>query len=354
MGGRSAAGLASAGAAALGVIGAWIVAVPAGAASPRGTPPPVTGTVQRVVAGNVVTVRVAGHRESVRLAGVRAPGCFAQPAAATLTGVLPRGTRVRLVAAGPRRRDEKGRLVAWVYRAGRAGAGTVNLALVRTGQARSGGLGGDRYAAQLNQAAGVARAKGRGQWPRCAEDPTSPLSTPREVQRRLQALGYLPTGPVSGVWDDRTQQALMAFQGWEGLERTGSLNPDTDKHLAFPSHPAPTAPGGRHVEILVGRQVLLLVDGRKVVRTIHVSTGAGGRTPLGSFAVYSKQRLSWSRPFQTWMPWAAYFDGGFALHGYGYVPGYAASHGCVRMPESEAPAVYDWVGTGTPVLVKYG
>jgi lipoprotein-anchoring transpeptidase ErfK/SrfK len=35
----------------------------------------------------------------------------------------------------------------------------------------------------------------------------------------------------------------------------------------------------------------------------------------------------------------------------GYLPGYAASHGCIRMPAHMSKAFYDNVKLGTPVLV---
>ena len=79
----------------------------------------------------------------------------------------------------------------------------------------------------------------------------------------------------------------------------------------------------------------------KLPRAIHVSTGAPGTpTPTGRFRVYRKQRESWSVPFRVWLPWASYFSAGFALHGYADVPPFPASHGCVRIPLSEAPTVY--------------
>ena len=51
------------------------------------------------------------------------------------------------------------------------------------------------------------------------------------------------------------------------------------------------------------------------------------------------------------MPYAAYFDGGIAMHGLDSVPPYPASHGCVRISMPEAPAVYAFVSVGTPVYV---
>jgi hypothetical protein len=44
------------------------------------------------------------------------------------------------------------------------------------------------------------------------------------------------------------------------------------------------------------------------------------------------------------------FASGIGLHA-GYLPGYAASHGCVRMPESKAIDFFNAVSVGTPVTV---
>jgi len=44
------------------------------------------------------------------------------------------------------------------------------------------------------------------------------------------------------------------------------------------------------------------------------------------------------------------FNGADGMHA-GYLPGYPASHGCVRMPEQLAIAFFNSVGVGTPVTV---
>ena len=44
------------------------------------------------------------------------------------------------------------------------------------------------------------------------------------------------------------------------------------------------------------------------------------------------------------------FAPGIGMHA-GYLPGYPASHGCVRMPESKAIAFFQAVSIGTPVTV---
>jgi lipoprotein-anchoring transpeptidase ErfK/SrfK len=110
---------------------------------------------------------------------------------------------------------------------------------------------------------------------------------------------------------------------------------------------------GKRIEVLLDRQVALLVDGGRVQRVVHISTGAGGRTPTGSFHVFRKERMSWSVPFSVWMPWASYFVGGIAFHEYSSVPVYPASHGCVRVNRYDAPVLYDFAVSGTPVDVLW-
>ena len=44
-------------------------------------------------------------------------------------------------------------------------------------------------------------------------------------------------------------------------------------------------------------------------------------------------------------------NGGVGMH-VGILPGYAASHGCVRLPSEIAPLIYDRVKVGTVVTVQ--
>ena len=51
------------------------------------------------------------------------------------------------------------------------------------------------------------------------------------VQRRLWTLGYLERSDVTGTLDYLTEQALLAFQGWEDLDRTGTVTGQTQVAL---------------------------------------------------------------------------------------------------------------------------
>jgi hypothetical protein len=174
----------------------------------------------------------------------------------------------------------------------------------------------------------------------------------RGIQLRLSTLGYLERSDATGSLDYLTEQALLAFQGWEGLDRTGTVTGQTQVALLGASRPEPSARRlGRRIEIYRELGVLLMVEDGEVLRAVHASTGAWGLTPAGAFRVYVKSLLSWSVPFEVWMPYAAYFTGGIATHQSPFVPSYPASHGCVRLPEGDAERVYRFVDIGTPVVV---
>jgi len=171
----------------------------------------------------------------------------------------------------------------------------------------------------------------------------------RRLQAELSHLTYLPTSAVDGVFGMQTWHAVVAFQGWSGIGRDGVVGPQTRSALAHAHVPVPwsTATG---LEVHIAQQVLLLVQGRHVVRAIHVSTGRPGwPTPSGHFAIQARYVMSWSVRFRVWMPLAQYFSDGYAIHEFPDVPDYAASHGCIRVPAEEARAVWSFGRIGMRV-----
>jgi len=178
-------------------------------------------------------------------------------------------------------------------------------------------------------------------------------SDARNVQQRLVALRYLPGDAITGRWDYRTAQALMAFQAWQGLDRDGVVGPRTLAALRTATPPKPVrATRGRSIEVFRAKGVTLLIDDSRVVRAIHSSTGKPGHaTPTGTYRVFRKETNSWSYPYRTWLPYASYFNAGIAFHAYPDVPAQPASHGCVRVSAPEAPFLYTFATIGTPVTV---
>src|SRR3954466_1411723 len=85
-----------------------------------------------------------------------------------------------------------------------------------------------------------------------------------------------------------------------------------------------------------------------------VSTGVKDReTPAGIFAVIEKDKDHHSSMYDdAWMPNMQRITwNGVALHG-GPLPGYAASHGCVRMPFGFAEKLFDKTRIGMRVIIS--
>jgi lipoprotein-anchoring transpeptidase ErfK/SrfK len=105
------------------------------------------------------------------------------------------------------------------------------------------------------------------------------------------------------------------------------------------------------VEADLAAQVLAEIEPGGHVRRIYTISSGKPSTPtvLGRFRVYLKTPGVNSEG----MVDSNYFIRGYAIHGYPEVPTYAASHGCLRVPIPDAPAIYAWVQVGTPVDVYY-
>jgi len=183
----------------------------------------------------------------------------------------------------------------------------------------------------------------------------------REAESRLSKMGYR-TGPVDGVIDSATQQALVTFQKWEGRRLTGRLTRAELKAIRNATPPRPKDPGYKHVEVDLDRQVLLMTDDDGEVTTIlPVSTGSGEHykekrmsglayTPRGRFRIYNKLE-GWRKSPLGLLYYPNYFSDGLAIHGNPSVPHEPRSHGCVRIPMSAAKEISERLPVGTIVLI---
>ncbi|MGI9117678.1 MAG: L,D-transpeptidase family protein [Gaiellales bacterium] len=177
----------------------------------------------------------------------------------------------------------------------------------------------------------------------------------RDLQQNLARLGFMNATWVSGDYDYATWQAVTALQGYSRIDRTGDANAETIATLMRAERPVAMHPDmGRHIEVDISRQIVLLVNGDgSVRRVIHTSTGATDNTPDGQFTISRKERMSWDYKFKIWLPYASYFKDGFALHEYPDVPAYPASHGCVRIASTDSPYVWDFATMGTTVVLYH-
>jgi hypothetical protein len=170
----------------------------------------------------------------------------------------------------------------------------------------------------------------------------------RILEQRLAQLHYTTRG-VDGFYSYDTADAVLAFQKLSGLARTGRVTPDVWWRLLSAHTPTPRFRYGHHFEVNKTKQVLFEVDHGRVIRVVHVSTGATGNTPVGLWHIYSK--VPGTLP--TGMFDSNFFLRGFAIHGYPSVPSYPASHGCVRVPNWVAPILFASSYYGEAVYIYY-
>ena len=135
-----------------------------------------------------------------------------------------------------------------------------------------------------------------------------------------------------------------------------------------------------HVVMSIGKQRAYLMVGEKIYIETPISSGKRGHeTPQGSFRVQEKDPDHRSTIYGDFvdrggrtvrsgissqidsapsgthyvgasMKWFCRLNAGVGMH-VGILPGYPASHGCIRLPADIAPLIYQKVKVGTPATV---
>lgn len=140
-------------------------------------------------------------------------------------------------------------------------------------------------------------------------------------------------------------------------------------------------PDNSHVRVSLSKQRAYLMAGDEIVIDSPISSGKASRmTPGGSYHVLEKDKDHRSNIYGDFVdssgrvvrkgvsskidsaPSGTHFvgspmtwfmrlrDDGIGMH-VGFLPGYPASHGCIRMPSAAAEMFYRKVKVGTPVVV---
>ncbi|MDD1525823.1 L,D-transpeptidase [Bradyrhizobium sp. WBOS7] len=185
---------------------------------------------------------------------------------------------------------------------------------------------------------------------------------------RLWQLAILTAAGVIGA----TSQADAAFYYWTDYS-DGSYYPRQSRPPELPRQKpqkrgatdkkqigekeAGTKPQGPLVIVVsIDRQKVTVYDTNGVFAESPVSTGMKGHsTPMGVFSVIQKHKFHRSNlysgapmPYMQRITWS-----GVAMHA-GVLPGYPASHGCIRMPMSFAMKMWNWTRMGARVIVAPG
>ena len=129
----------------------------------------------------------------------------------------------------------------------------------------------------------------------------------------------------------------------------------TKSDLAKKTQAQDAAKGPLQIIISIADQRISLYDNGALIARSSVSTGVEDHpTPLGAFSVISKQK--WHRsniysgapmPYMQRITWS-----GIVLHA-GDLPGYPASHGCIRLTKDFAIRLWHLTKRGTRVIIAH-
>jgi hypothetical protein len=120
-----------------------------------------------------------------------------------------------------------------------------------------------------------------------------------------------------------------------------------------------TLNAGKSIEIDLTKQKIYAKNNGNIIFSGWVSTGKyKHRTPRGNFRILDKERFHISNKYPephggAKMPYMLRItNAGVAIH-QGYLPGYPASHGCIRVSKNTAKKLWYWAKIGTKVKI-YG
>jgi uncharacterized protein (TIGR02246 family) len=189
-----------------------------------------------------------------------------------------------------------------------------------------------------------------------------PKIEPNPITPRMEAISVIPRLEANAITPrtegDSVSPRIAANSATPGIE----ASPIAPRLEAKQARPAPTieatAPrkAGEPIMAIVSikSQQVTFYDADGWILRAPVSTGTTGReTPAGIFAVIEKDKDHHSSLYDdAWMPNMQRITwNGVALHG-GPLPGYAASHGCVRMPYDFAQKLFDKTRIGMRVIIS--
>ncbi|MGV7217021.1 L,D-transpeptidase family protein [Bradyrhizobium sp. UFLA05-112] len=161
-------------------------------------------------------------------------------------------------------------------------------------------------------------------------------------------------------WSDYTDGSYYYHQPQPKLVRPKPLKRGTvlgkNKKETAEKETGAKPQGPLVIAISIDRQRVTVYDSNGVFAESPVSTGMKGHpTPMGVFSVIQKHKFHHSNiysdapmPYMQRITWS-----GVAMHA-GVLPGYPASHGCIRMPMAFAVKMWNWTKMGARVIVTPG
>jgi len=190
--------------------------------------------------------------------------------------------------------------------------------------------------------------------------PTVNLSydTNYQITAEVKSQNYLDFSRKIGATSFKTERPPVVVYGWNS---DGSPTKTEFRTELI----EPVIKVGRYIDIDLSDQNMYLFEDGREEGAFKVSTGLRGMdTPTGEFKVMGRSKRPWSAKYGLYMPWFIQFTNqGHGIHELPEWPGgykegtnhlgIPVSHGCVRLGVGPAKKVYDFVETGTPLVIHY-
>ena len=105
------------------------------------------------------------------------------------------------------------------------------------------------------------------------------------------------------------------------------------------------------ITINLKMQKLSCFENGKKLHSFDISSGANNATPTGITIIRAKEKNAYSEDYNAPLPYCLWTDfSNIGIHA-GKLPGYPASHGCIRMHYDDAKWLFNWTSIGTKVTI---
>jgi lipoprotein-anchoring transpeptidase ErfK/SrfK len=190
------------------------------------------------------------------------------------------------------------------------------------------------------------------------------ISVAEKATRRFWKVAVLTAAGMIGA----TSQSDAALYYWQDYDpgyyrpsrpvpQRKRARPAIDKKLQKAEKETGAKPvGPLIIAISIEKQRVNVYDANGFFAESPISTGTKSHpTPMGVFSIIQKHKMHHSNiysgapmPYMQRITWS-----GVAMH-QGVLPGYPASHGCIRMPMAFALKMWSWTRMGVRVIVTPG
>jgi hypothetical protein len=170
----------------------------------------------------------------------------------------------------------------------------------------------------------------------------------RGFKRELARMGYVSGG--GSCFNGRLGREVLAYRKVNDMDRSEKAGAGLVKRVFggkggyHVRHPK----AGEHVEVPLGKQVLVMIRKGKPFAVYPVSTGKPSTPTITGHYTFYRREPGYNAEG---MYYSFYWHNGYAVHGYAEVPDYAASHGCIRTFIADQPRIYYQLHYGESIFV---